>query len=148
MQSRGVSKNIIYVAVVDDDESVCRSFSRLLRLAGYQTVTYASAEVFLADTKRPRFDCLVLDIQLEGMSGLELSQRLSAVKDPTPVIFITAHDAPEVRAQALATGHVGYFRKTDSGEKVLDAIWQATHGSHHKAAHTTPGSGKAPARKP
>ena len=67
----GSTQNI-YVAVVDDDESICRSFSRLLRAANFQPVTYASAEAFLADAQHPKFDCLVLDIQLEGMSGLEL----------------------------------------------------------------------------
>ena len=116
------SNQNIYVAVVDDDESVCHSFSRLLRAAHFQPVTYSSAEAFLADKKHPRFDCLVLDIQLKGMSGLDLSKRLSAVKDGTPVIFITAHDDPEVRAQAKASGCAGYFRKTDSGTDVLAAI--------------------------
>lgn len=118
MKTRGT----VYVAVVDDDESLCRSFGRLLRTAGFQPVTYLSAEAFLEDTKRPRFDCLVLDIQLEGMSGLELSRRLAAVRDVTPFIFITAHDEPEVRSEALACGCTGYFRKTDSGESVLEAI--------------------------
>jgi len=56
----------IYVAVVDDDESLCRSISRLLRASDIQAVTYSSAEAFLADTNHPRFDCLVLDIQLGG----------------------------------------------------------------------------------
>jgi FixJ family two-component response regulator len=116
----------IYVGVVDDDQSVCRSLSRLLRAAHFQPITYASAEEFLADTKHPKFDCLVLDIQLEGMSGLELSQRLSAVKDFTPVVFITANDDPEVRAQAMASGCHGFFRKTDSGTDVLAAIRRVT----------------------
>ena len=126
-------RGIIYVAVVDDDESVCRSFARLLRIAGFQPVTYASAEVFLADTKRPRFDCLVLDVQLEGISGLELSHRLAAVKDATPVVFITAHDAPEVRAQALAAGCAGYFRKTDPGALILATISQAVNSSNRES---------------
>jgi FixJ family two-component response regulator len=117
--------DITYIAVVDDDESVCRSFSRLLRTAGFQPVTYPSAEAFLADTKRPRFDCLVLDIQLGGMTGLELCQRLAAVQDDTPVIFITAHDQPEVRAQAKAAGCAGYFRKGDAGAPILDTITKA-----------------------
>jgi len=125
VQSRRASDDVIYVAVVDDDESVRRSFSRLLRSAGFQPVTYASAEALLKDAQRPRFDCLLLDIQLEGMSGLELSRRLAAVKDSTPVIFITAHDEPEVRSQALATGCAAFFRKTDAGEQVLDAIRRA-----------------------
>lgn len=127
MKLRSVADGIVYVAVVDDDESVCRSFGRLLRTAGFQPVTYASAEAFLADTKRPRFDCLVLDIQLGGISGLELSHRLSAVKDSTPVVFITAHDDPGVRAQAEASGCAGYFRKTDPGVLVLEAINTAVH---------------------
>lgn len=114
-----------YVAVVDDDESHCRSFCRLLRTAGFQPITYNSAESLLEDAKRPQFDCLLLEIQLGGMSGLELSRRLAAVKDTTPVIFITAHDEPEVRAEALATGCAAYFRKTDSGERVLSAIRKA-----------------------
>ena len=116
----------IYVAVVDDDESICTSLSRLLRAAQFQAITYASAEAFLADTKHPKFDCLVLDIQLEGMSGLELRNRLYAVNDGTPVVFITAHDDPEVRAQVEASGCAGYFRKTDSGTAVLEAIRRAT----------------------
>jgi FixJ family two-component response regulator len=112
----------IYIAIIDDDESLCRSMSRLLRAAHLQSITYPSAEAFLEDTKRPKFDCLVLDIQLKGMSGLDLSQRLSAVKDATPVVFITAHDDPRVRAEAEASDCAGYFRKTDSGADVLAAI--------------------------
>ena len=115
----------IYVAVIDDDESLCRSMSRLLRAAHLHPITYSSAEDFLTDTKRPKFDCLLLDIQLKGMSGLDLSQRLLAVKDATPVIFITAHDDPEVRMQAEASDCAGYFRKTDSGADVIAAIHRA-----------------------
>ena len=116
----------IYVAVVDDDDGICTSFSRLLKAAQFQAVTYASAEAFLADRKHPKFDCLVLDIQLEGMSGVELRNRLHAVKDGTPVVFITAHDDPEVRAQVEAAGCAGFFLKTDSGAVVLAAIRRAT----------------------
>ena len=112
----------IYIAVIDDDESLCRSMSRLLRAAHFQPVTYPSAEAFLADTKRPKFDCLLLDIQLKGMSGLDLSRRLSAVQYDTPVIFITAHDDPQVLAQAEASDCAGFFLKTDSGAEVLAAI--------------------------
>jgi len=116
----------IYIAIVDDDDGVCRSMSRLLRAAQFQAITYASAEAFLSDTKHPKFDCLVLDIQLEGMSGLELRKRLAAVKDRTPVIFITAHNDPEVRAEAEAYECAGFFRKTDSGTDILASIRRAT----------------------
>jgi FixJ family two-component response regulator len=115
----------IYVAVVDDDESLCRSLGRLLRAANIQPVTYASAEAFLADTKQPRFDCVVLDIHLGGMSGIELGQRLVAERGHAPFIYITAHDDPDTRARAEAAGCVAYFRKTDSGADVLDAIRRA-----------------------
>jgi len=115
-----------YIAVVDDDESICRSWSRLLRAAHFQPMTYPSAEAFLADTRHPRFECLVIDIHLGGMSGLELRHRLVADEDLTPVIFITAQDEPEVRAQAEAAGCAGFFRKTDSGADVLAAIRRAS----------------------
>jgi FixJ family two-component response regulator len=111
-----------YVAFVDDDESICRSFGRLLRAAGLQPVTYDSAESFLADTKHPEFGCLVLDIQLGEISGIELAQRLSAAGGQTPIIFITAHDNPEARGMADALGCAAYFRKTDSGKDVLETI--------------------------
>ena len=119
------SVSTTYVAVVDDDESVCRSFARLLRAAGMQAITYESAESFLADRKHPQFSCLVLDIQLGGMSGVELAQRLGAVGQRTPIIFITAHDDPEARSAAEALGCAAYFRKTDSGKEVLEAIRKA-----------------------
>ena len=128
----------IYIAVVDDDQSICRSLSRLLRAAHFQAITYASAEEFLLDTKHPKFDCLVLDIQLEGMSGLELRQRLSAVNDVTPVVFITAHDDPEMRAQAKASGCVGFFRKTDPGTDVLAAIRRVTGLEHSDSDRQAP----------
>jgi FixJ family two-component response regulator len=115
-----------YVAIVDDDESACRALSRLLRAEGFQAVSYLSAEAFLADTKRPLFDCLMLDIQLGGMSGIELHRRLQASGSSTPVIYVTAHDEPETRAQAEAAGCAAYFRKTASGRDVLQAIRRAT----------------------
>jgi len=121
-----MSPSPIYVALVDDDESLCRSLGRLLRAAGIQPVTYASAEDYLTDTKRPIFDCLVLDVQLGGLSGIELAQRLVAEGGHPPFIFITAHDDPDTRAAAQATGCAAYFRKIDSGARVLDAIRKVT----------------------
>ena len=116
----------VYVAVVDDDQSLCRSLGRLLRAAGMQSVTYPSAEAFLADTKQPRFDCLVLDIRLGGMSGIELGLWLAAEGNRTPIIFVTAYDDAEMRLRAESAGCVAYFRKTTSGVEVLDAIRRAT----------------------
>jgi FixJ family two-component response regulator len=115
-----------YVAVVDDDESACRALSRLLRAEGLQPVCYHSAEAFLADHKQPVFDCLLLDVQLGGMSGIELHRQIVASGSSTPVIFVTAHDEPETRHQAEAAGCAGYFRKTAPGQDVLQAIRRAS----------------------
>ena len=116
-----------YVAVVDDDRSVCLSFARLLRAAGIQPITYSSAEAFLADTKRPQFDCMVFDVQLGGMSGIELAKTLAARGGPAaPVIYITAHDDPGTRAGVREAGGVAFFSKSDSGADVLAAIRRVT----------------------
>ncbi len=116
----------IYVAVIDDEESARRSLARLLRAAGFQPITYDSAESFLTGKDRPKFACLVLDIQLGAMSGVELAGRLVSDGVRTPTIFITAHDDPETRSEAEATGCSAYFRKTDSGAEVLEAIRRVT----------------------
>ena len=125
--------NTIFVAIVDDEDSLRRSMGRLLRASGLWPVAFESAEEFFADEVHRNFDCLVLDIQLGGMSGLELHQKLSSSGCTTPVIFITAHDAPEVRIQAENAGCAGYFRKTDSGELVLAAIRNAVRNAPAKA---------------
>lgn len=121
------------VAVVDDDAELLKSFARLLRAAGMRPVTYASAEALLADTMHPRFDCLVLDVQLPGMSGHELQEHLNALGWATPVVFITAFDDPRSRQRALAAGCAGYFAKSDAGREVLAAI--------HAAAGARPAAG-------
>ena len=111
-----------YVAVVDDDESLCRSLGRLLRAEGIHAITYPSAEAFLADTKCPQFGCLVLDIRLDGMSGLELAHKLAENGHRAPFIFVTAHDSDAMRAEADAAGCSAFLRKTDAGTDVIEAI--------------------------
>jgi FixJ family two-component response regulator len=101
-------------------------------------VAFSDAESFLADRERARFDCLVLDIQLGGMSGIELNQRLADFGSSTPVIFVTAHDSPEVRELAIRTGCAAYLQKTDSGETVLAAIHQATRRPHEPSTRVQP----------
>jgi len=118
-----------FVAVVDDDENLCRSMGRFLRTHGIRSVSYSSAEEFLADASRTGFDCLLLDIHLGGMSGIELSEQLAASGSTTPVIFITALDGPKTQERALLTGCVAYLRKSDPGEAVLAAISRAVHSN-------------------
>ena len=103
-----------------------QSEAETLRLADFQPISYPSAEAFLADEKHPRFDCLLLDIRLGGMSGLDLFRQIAAQTTHTPVIFITAFDDPEMRAQAEALGCAGFFHKTTPGVEIIEAIRRAT----------------------
>jgi len=110
------------VAVVDDDHGFCASLSRLLQLYGLQPVSYPSAESFLEDLNPPRFSCLVLDVKLGGISGILLNRQLISAGSMTPVVFLTAHDEPEARREALRTSCVAFLRKTDRPEALLGAI--------------------------
>ena len=102
-----------YVAVVEDDESCRRSLARLLAASGYHPVGYHSAEAFLADSNRPTFQCLVVDIQLGGMSGVELKERLAASGSATPFIFLTAQeDAEELHQAPLPFRSIHLFAQT------------------------------------
>jgi FixJ family two-component response regulator len=114
------------VAIIDDDESLCRSLRRLLRQAGFHPLIYLSAEEFLDSADRSRFDCLLIDIQLGGMSGIELRRQLLSEGDMTPVICITAYDEPAVRIEALNTGCAGFFLKTDAGSAIIEALHRVT----------------------
>lgn len=122
-----------YIAIVDDDIGVCTALSRLLRLAHFQPIGYASAEAFLADGNRPRFDCLVLDIRLGGMSGLELFAHLAAERVCPPVIFITAVEEPAARNRAKALGCAGFFSKSAPGSRIVEAIRRATAGAQRSS---------------
>ena len=100
---------------------------RLLRAAGFKAITYRSAEAFLEDQERQAPHCILLDIQLGGMSGFELQNLLVASGSTVPVIFITAHDDDETGEQARKSVCSAYLRKNDPGEVVLDAIRKAVN---------------------
>ncbi len=112
----------VCVGIVDDDESIRRSVARLLRAAGMHAITYASAEAFRADNEPPHFDCLVLDVQLPGISGIDLRNQLAAEGSATPVLFVTAFDDTTALDGAMAGPCAGVFRKSDAGIGFLDAI--------------------------
>ena len=97
---------------------------RLLSAWDMRAVTYPSAEAFIGDVHRPPFDCLILDIQLGGMSGFDIQEQLRKTDSPVPVVFITAHDAAETRERALDTG-VAYIPKAEPGVVLREAILRA-----------------------
>jgi FixJ family two-component response regulator len=111
------------ISVVDDDHSVRESLARLIRSVGFGVQVFGSAEEFLDAGRDHKTDCLILDIRMPGMTGLELQQELSAADRDVPVIFITAHGSDqEVRARALRAGAVDYLLKPLQEEEVLRAI--------------------------
>ncbi|MGO7015583.1 response regulator transcription factor [Rhizobium leguminosarum] len=113
------------VAVVDDDASLRRSLGRLLNAYGFLAIEFASAEAFLARDPKAAIDCLVLDIDLGGVSGIDLQRRLKADGTTLPVIFITALETASVKAEAEKVGCVAYLQKQFPGAALIAAINKA-----------------------
>ena len=110
------------IAVVDDDDSVRDSLGGLFRSVGFTARAFASAAAFLQSDDLAKTDCVILDVRMPGMGGLELQRRLVACHPELPVIFMTAHDDPRTRSQALSGGAAGYLIKPFSEEALLDAV--------------------------
>jgi FixJ family two-component response regulator len=114
------------IAVVDDDASLREALKGLLRSAGFRAEVFASAEEFLNAGRLRGTACLILDVRMPGMSGVELQERLIASDPAFPIIFISAHGDEEVRALALERGAVDFLQKPFSDEALLDAIAKAS----------------------
>ena len=110
------------VFIIDDDVSVCKAMMRLMHSAGLSVQTFTSAQVFLSSVQPKESDCLLVDIQMPGMNGLELQRQLTRSGIRVPVIFITAFDDEQMRKQARQGGAAGYFRKPFDDQALLDAI--------------------------
>jgi FixJ family two-component response regulator len=109
------------ISIVDDDESVRESTKALVRSLGYSARTFASAEEFL-QSDLDDTSCLILDVQMTGLSGVELQARLIADGRRTPIIFITGFADERTRDQALRSGAIGFLRKPVSDEKLIHYI--------------------------
>ena len=133
-----MNQNKINVAVVDDDASFACALERLFRASGFDVRTYPSAEAFLAATPLRPPDCLVLDIHLGGMSGLDLQRRLRELGAPAPIIFVTAHDAPGIREEAQQAGCSAYLLKPVSRKSLLEAITKAVNPGSSKSQNHAP----------
>lgn len=110
------------VAVVDDDPSMLRATEGLLDAYGFATLAYASAEEFLDRGSAVQVDCLLLDIHLGGMTGIELRRQLNASGSTLPVIFMTALDDEATHGEARKAGCVAYLRKPFPARQLIDAI--------------------------
>ena len=112
----------IRISIVDDDQSVRESLGRLLSSVGFAVNTYASAQKYLSSDQAGSADCLLLDIRMPGMSGIELQRQLVANHSEVSVIFMTAHEEETERAQALEGNARTVLIKPVSEEALLNAI--------------------------
>lgn len=110
------------IAIVDDDPSLCRALTRLLRLSGFAVEAFASGEAFLESLSERTPSCLILDLQMPGLTGFDVLGCLSAASRSIPVVTITGFDSPAARERALAGGAGVYLRKPVGEEVLLDAI--------------------------
>jgi FixJ family two-component response regulator len=110
------------IAIVDNDDAVRASLHRLISSAGFRAKVFASGEAFLYAGQLQDTDCLIVDVRMPGMSGLELQRQLTTADCSVPLIFITAHGDEETRAQALSTGAVAFLDKPFSDEVLLSTV--------------------------
>ena len=110
------------ISIIDDDEAIRRSLDDLIRSAGLRARGFSSAEAFLQSNQLSEIDCLILDLCLPGMSGLELQRRLAEDEFDLPIIFMTARGSGNQRRQAVEAGAVAFFNKPFDDADLLNAI--------------------------
>ncbi len=110
------------IVVIDDDESVRSALRRLIRSTGLAVETFPTAEAFLQVEAQPPPDCLVLDVRLPGLSGLELQERLAVAGRHIPIVFVTANEDEQARRQAFAAGALDFLPKPFDEEVLLGAL--------------------------
>jgi FixJ family two-component response regulator len=116
------------VAIVDDEEGIRKALGRLLRASGLDAESYANGQEFLDAASRRRPDCVVLDLHMPGMSGLQVLRTLKATGQVLSIVVITAHDEPETRRQCMDAGASAYLRKPLEDRLLLNAISAAMRG--------------------
>jgi FixJ family two-component response regulator len=123
------------IAIVDDDEGVLAAMQGLVETFGYQTSAFASASEFLASTAINEAGCLIVDVQMPQMSGIELFHRLIATGDPMPAIFIAADPNPKFERRLLEQGAVAYLAKPIQTEVLSAGLYMALHPVPGSASH-------------
>jgi FixJ family two-component response regulator len=116
------------VSVVDDDESVRRAINSLLRSVGFRVAAFASAEEFLGSEGLSRTECLILDLRMPGMDGLQLQRRLNLDGHRFPIVILTAHGDADARARAMDAGAAAFLLKPFDGDMLVATVRRATAG--------------------
>ncbi|HKE62726.1 MAG TPA: response regulator [Nitrospira sp.] len=115
------------ISIVDDDAALRMSIDDLIRSAGFRAKGFASAESFLRSPDRQETACLILDVRMPHMNGLELQQHIVEAKWNIPIIFITSFADEAVRAEAMGAGAIDFLYKPFSEDKILNALQKALH---------------------
>lgn len=123
------------VAIIDDDESVRATTDSLVRSLGYVVSTFASAEEFLGSNRLDAFSCVIADVQMPGISGVELQNHLRAQGNRVPFIFFTAFPDEKIRAQALAAGAICYLTKPFDGNTLVECLRIVSKTSDDRAGN-------------
>jgi CheY-like chemotaxis protein len=123
-------REVSLIFIVDDDESIREATKTLLRSAGYQVQTFASAESLLELGALGETECLILDVRMPGIDGLELQRRLNAEGVHVPIIFITAHDDAAVRRRAIEGGAINLLHKPFAAAELLATVQTAVRGGN------------------
>jgi FixJ family two-component response regulator len=124
MNELNKSKNDALIAIVDDDASVCEALESLLKSIGFQAASFTSARSFLDSPQFPNVSCVVLDVSMPNMDGLELQRHLAST-NPIPIIFITAHRDEKTRERALRAGAISFLNKPFSDEALIASLHTA-----------------------
>jgi FixJ family two-component response regulator len=113
------------IAIVDDDEPLREALGSVMKAAGFATNTFATAEEFLESATRGETACLILDVRLPGMSGIELQKRLADADSLVPIIFVTAHGDASLRDLVMRSGAAGFLNKPVRSDALLREIHAA-----------------------
>jgi len=116
------------IAIVDDDKSFREAMARLMRSLGHSVASFDSAERFLLSDRTSEAECLICDIRMPGMSGIELQKQLIAEHRRLPIIFVTAHPTEAAREGAVAAGAVAFLSKPCNEDELIALLHQALHG--------------------
>ena len=121
-----MNRNVV-LAIVDDDEAILSGLSSLVRSVGYKVRLFKSAEEFLDDSQAPPPNCVLTDIQMPGMNGLELQLAIRARNPTLPVIFMTAFPEEAIREKAMRAGAHSFLHKPFDADTILRSLFDATH---------------------